>query len=176
MDGHTWVPGTPQARGLRPLRSELASTFDALEALICEEPMPASEIAERIAICARILDAWPNARPMNRDRTLLEYVNALRGVPLERLERCVQLAIDAGGDFMPPAGEVLKRAASGALGGPPVGTDRDEHFWHAKRVADTVRTYQRRAEQVLPINPDAPPLPPTSGPALPAEADAELPF
>ncbi|HEU4428119.1 MAG TPA: hypothetical protein VFT98_05165, partial [Myxococcota bacterium] len=83
------------------------------------------EIPQRITICARILDAWPNARPTNRDRTLLEYVNATRGITVDRLPACVQLAIDAGGDFMPPAGELIRRATVHGLGGEPVGRDPD---------------------------------------------------
>ena len=159
----------PQGLEPRPLRSALA-LFDALEAWVQEAPMPEHEIVERIATCARILDAWPNARPLNRDRTLLEYVNATRGVPIGRLGRCVQLAIDAGGDFMPPAGDVLKRAAVEALGGAPVGTDRDELYWHAKRVAETIRAYMRRAEAVMPLNPDALLPQGPKPPQLPAES------
>lgn len=116
--------------------------------------MAEAEIATRIALCARIFDAWPNARPMNRDRTLIEYVNATRGVPIERLGKCVQLAIDAGGNWMPAAGEILQRAAVQADGGAPVGTDREERFWHEKRVRQTVSLYMRRAEQIAPLSPD----------------------
>lgn len=156
--------GTRQQRELqpRPLRSELGRFNDFARWAV--EPMAEGEIVDRIAVCARILDAWPNARPTNRDRTLLEYVNATRGVPLERLGQCVQLAIDAGGDFMPPAGDVLRRAAVQAAGGRPVGTDRDSLFWHEKRVAQTVERYRCLAERVAPLNPEEM-LP--SGPATP---------
>ena len=134
------------------------------------EPMDPGEIVDRITTCARILDAWPNARPLNRDRTLVEYVNATRGMPLESLGRCVQLAIDAGGAWMPPAGEIVRQAAVQALGGPPVGTDRDEAFWHQKRVRDTVEMYRRRADRVAPLNPDAALPSGSPQPSLPASA------
>jgi hypothetical protein len=117
-------------------------------------PIRPDELPDRLAACARILDAWPNARPLNRDRTLVEYVNATRGVPLERLGRVIQLAIDAGGDFMPPAGEILRRAATEALGGAPVGSDRDAAFWFQKRLRATLRRYQEAAERTAPLNPD----------------------
>lgn len=166
MDEHTWERSPQTARGLRTLRSGLGQLFE-------REPqpfrvMPPDEALARVAICARILDAWPNARPMNRDRTLVEYVNATRGVPLASLPACIQHAIDAGGDFMPPAGEVLRRAAVQALGGPVIGTDRDAHFWHEKRVADTLAAY--RPTDLLALDPERPLVGQVSGhyaPSLP---------
>lgn len=110
----------------------------------------------RLSTCGRLLDAWPNARPPNRDRTLIEYLNATRGVPLERLGRCVQLCIEAGGDFIPPAGEVLRRAAAQAVGGRAIGTDPDAVYWHEKRVNRIVRKYLDRADRIAPLDPDAP--------------------
>ena len=143
---------TPQT-----LRSELGQSSD-LERFL-DGPsveIEARELAHRITVCARLLDAWPNARPLNRDRTLIEYVNATRGVPAGRLERCIQLAIDAGGDWLPPAGEVIKRAAVQGLGGPVVGTDRDALFWHEKKIAATVARYREFASYITPLNPDEP--------------------
>lgn len=113
------------------------------------------EIPARLAECARILDAWPNARPLNRDRTLVEYLNATRGVPLARLGACIQFAIDAGGEWMPAAGEVLRRAAVQGAGGPVVGTDPDRRYWHELAVSRTVAKYREAAERVASVNPDA---------------------
>lgn len=124
-------------------------------------PMEPDEIPQRITICARLLDAWPNARPTNRDRTLLEYVNATRGVPIAGLARCIQLAIDAGGDWMPAAGDVIRRAAVQASGGEPIGKDPDARYWHELRVSKTVERCRRLADLVLPISPEAI----TAGPA-----------
>ena len=116
--------------------------------------MGPGEVVHRVAACARILDAWPNARPMNRDRTLVEYVNATRGVPLGQLAGVIQAAIDAGGDFMPPAGEVLRRAVSHTIGGKPVGTDRDAHFWYEKRLAEGLQELRYATAGVAMLDPD----------------------
>jgi hypothetical protein len=116
--------------------------------------MAADEVARRVMICARILDAWPNARPTNRDRTLLEYVNATRGVAVEKLPRCIQLAIDAGGDFMPPAGEIIRRAAVQAAGGPLVGSDADRRYWHELKVSRLVQRCRDDADTILPVIPE----------------------
>ena len=116
--------------------------------------MEPEEVAARIGICARILDAWPNARPLNRDRTLLEYVNATRGVAVEKLPACIQLAIDAGGEFMPPAGEVLRRAAIQAAGGPVVGSDPDARYWHERKVSELVALRREAAALVAPVIPE----------------------
>lgn len=73
--------------------------------------MSERELAMRARQCARILHAWPAARVNNMDHTLLEYVNATRAVPLEALRPMVDALISAGGEWLPPAGEVVKRAA-----------------------------------------------------------------
>jgi hypothetical protein len=143
---------TPQT-----LRSALAQS-SGLETFGLPEPMGAEALAQRLTICARILDAWPNSRPTNRDRTLLEYVNATRGVPLDRLPKCIQLAIDAGGEWMPAAGEVLRRSAVQALGGAPVGKDPDTRYWHELKVSKTVRGYAEAAELVGFVSPEDPML------------------
>ena len=116
--------------------------------------MAGDEIAQRLADCARVLDAWPNARPMNRDRTLLEYVNATRGVALDKLPHCIQLAIDAGGDFMPPAGEILRRAAVQAAGVPLLSSDPDQRYWHELKVSRLVAERRDAADAVLPVIPE----------------------
>ena len=139
---------TPQT-----LQSGLGQCSDLAD-LGLPEPMPADEIVQRVALCARILDAWPNARPLNRDRTLLEYVNATRGVPMKRLPRCVQLAIDAGGEWLPAAGEVLRRAAVQGAGGPVIGKDPDMIYRHEKLVSRTVQLYLSEADFIAPIYPD----------------------
>lgn len=133
--------------------------------------MEDEEALRRIATCARLFDAWPNARPWNRDRTLIEYANATRGVPLGDLDRCIQLAIDAGGDFMPPAGEVLRRAAIQSIGGPPIGNDADARFWHDSKVTRLLRVWSEQAAGVAPLNPDAPGIAaPRDRPELPQNA------
>lgn len=75
------------------------------------EPMPEPEVKARVRQCARLFAAWPNARPASVDATLLEYVNATRGVPIDSLPALIDLVRDAGGEFLPPAGAVLERAA-----------------------------------------------------------------
>ena len=65
----------------------------------------------RVRQCARLFAAWPNAKPLSVDATLLEYVNATRGVPIDMLPGLIELVRDAGGEFLPPAGAVLERAA-----------------------------------------------------------------
>lgn len=118
--------------------------------------MAADEVGQRLVICARLLDAWPNSRPTNRDRTLVEYVNATRGVRLDRLPRCVQFAIDAGGEWLPAAGEVVRRAAVQGCGGPVVGTDPDARYWHELKVSRLVAQVREDAERVATLNPDVP--------------------
>ena len=113
-----------------------------------------AEALERLAICGRLFDAWPNARPPNRDRTLIEYVNATRTVLLGDLPRAIQHAIDAGGDFLPPAGEILRRSIGHELGGQPVGTDRDEQFWFQRRLRDALERHRQRADRVPRLDPD----------------------
>lgn len=73
--------------------------------------MSEAEVKARVRQCARLFAAWPNARPASVDATLLEYVNATRGVPIESLPALIDLVRDAGGEFLPPAGAVLERAA-----------------------------------------------------------------
>lgn len=73
--------------------------------------MEPGEIAQRVRHLARLFAAWPGARVTSVDLTLLEYVNATRGVPLDVLPTLVQAVIDAGGEFLPPAGTLLERAA-----------------------------------------------------------------
>jgi hypothetical protein len=119
------------------------------------EPMEAGEVAERLSVCARLLDAWPNSRPMNRDRTLIEYVNATRGVRLEHLGRCIQLAIDSGGEWLPAAGEIVHRAAVQSVGGPYKGSDTDRRYWHELKVSKIVAATRERSETVAVVNPDA---------------------
>lgn len=72
--------------------------------------MPEDEVKARVRQCARLFAAWPNAKPGNVDATLLEYVNATRGVPIESLGAVIDSTRDAGGEFLPPAGAVLERA------------------------------------------------------------------
>lgn len=74
------------------------------------ESMPEAEVKARVRQCARLFAAWPNARPASVDSTLLEYVNATRGVPIESLPALIDVVRDAGGEFLPPAGAVLERA------------------------------------------------------------------
>lgn len=69
----------------------------------------ADELKARLRQCGRLLSAWPNARPANVDLTLLEYVNATRGVPVSQLGGLIEAAIQAGGEFMPPAGALMER-------------------------------------------------------------------
>lgn len=73
--------------------------------------MEADEIKARVRSCARLFAAWPNARPASLDLTLLEYVNATRGVPVDVLPELVGAVIAAGGEFIPPAGAILERVA-----------------------------------------------------------------
>ena len=67
------------------------------------------ELKARVRTCGRLLAAWPNARPASVDLTLLEYVNATRGVTLRELSDLISSCIQAGGEFIPPAGEIIGR-------------------------------------------------------------------
>lgn len=69
----------------------------------------ADELKARLRQCGRLLSAWPNARPASVDLTLLEYVNATRGVPVLQLAGLIDAAIQAGGEFIPPAGALMER-------------------------------------------------------------------
>lgn len=71
--------------------------------------MEADEVKARGRQCSRLLSAWPNARPMSVDLTLIEYVNATRGVPLPMLSGMIDAVIQAAGEFMPPAGAIMER-------------------------------------------------------------------
>jgi hypothetical protein len=74
--------------------------------------MDGEEIKLRVRECARLFAAWPNARPLSLDSTLMEFVNATRGVAIERLEGFVSEVIEAGGEFLPPAGAIVQRVAN----------------------------------------------------------------
>lgn len=75
------------------------------------ESMSEAEIKARVRQCARLIAQWPQARIGSVDATLYEYVNATRGVPLRHLHAIIDAARDAGGEFLPPAGTILERAA-----------------------------------------------------------------
>jgi hypothetical protein len=51
---------------------------------------------------------------VNYDATMYEYIDATRGLNVEsgELERLVQLVIEGGCEFLPPAGALLVRAAT----------------------------------------------------------------
>jgi hypothetical protein len=68
----------------------------------------------------------------------------------------IDCCILAGGDFVPPAGEVVRRAASYLLGGEPAGKDPDEWYRFKKKVAYTVTHYAVAGESVDPIRQIAP--------------------
>ena len=93
---------------MKALRDLLS--FDGLTREAAVE-LSVAELKARVRECARLFAAWPNARPACLDLTLLEYVNATRGIPLDHLRGLIETVISAGGEFIPPAGAILERAA-----------------------------------------------------------------
>lgn len=75
----------------------------------------AEELRARIRHCARLFAAWPNARPASIDATLLEYLNATRGVSLAELPALITSVIAAGGEFIPPAGALFERVVKAGI-------------------------------------------------------------
>lgn len=115
--------------------------------------MGADEIKARVRSCARLFAAWPNARPASLDLTLLEYVNATRGVPVEVLPEIIGSVIAAGGEFLPPAGAVLERVArhyaatKGYAYNPHVSGDEQRQRTE-EREAKALKALQRGVEPV----------------------------
>lgn len=105
------------------------------------------EVDFRRVVMARLFDAWPMAR--SDSRVLDEYVNATRAVPLRRLAAVVDDVIAKGGDFIPPAGEVIRRYYRGE------GTRYHPHLLPAELARDVqllgLREYSTAARAVAPI-------------------------
>ena len=110
--------------------------------------MAEDEILQRISVIGRIFAAWPNARPSNE--TILQYVNATRGIPLTDMDRFANCAIQWESDFVPPAGQIVFRAAMVAArerrlrreaekpGGYSAASPEERDAWHARRISDAV--------------------------------------
>jgi hypothetical protein len=108
------------------------------------------DILRRSAIVARLWNAYPSAGRCTEGQ-LLEYVNATRALEIAELERCIDLAIARGGEFIPSAGDVMRRAAEQIEGGPPAGEDKDAWFRFRAAVRDRLSHIAARTADVPPL-------------------------
>lgn len=132
----------------------------SLNGLGLSEParvMDVDEIKARIRACWRLLAAWPTARVLDPDLTLLEYVNATRGVATELLPRLIDDVIAAGGEFLPPAGTLIERVARYrvARSAPAYNAHVSGEQRAAEAVKRALRLARRDLEAVEPIAVDA---------------------
>lgn len=112
--------------------------------------MKHEEIMQRAAILTRLWSAYPSAGRCS-EAMLVEYVNATRGLTPEDLERCVDGAIARGGEFLPSAGDVVRRAVEHKLGGPPAGEDKGDWFHFRAEVKKRLEDISQRNQAVPPL-------------------------
>lgn len=139
------------------LRSAASIIDSALGQCRTDRTINAAEVRRRVRVLLRLFAAWPNARPANEDATLLEYLNATRGVSLEQLPRLVQAVIDAGGEFVPPASTLLERAAKHLSRMKqrtynPVASIEEREEWERHDLLQSFRATQREVAPVLPAD------------------------